>query len=366
MQTPTFNIKLLHNFISKQLKANMKKTNRPKLDFLSLVRKHNELTNEQKTAPIVSPSNISSFIANRGLSKQINQKLKSQTLAELDLSRYKILNEIGSGAYSTIYLTEEVDTNLQFALKKLIIDEVDMVSQIKNEIELVKYLSKKDVNIIPFHNFCINKLDATTHVIYLLMPLAEGDFSSQIMKIKSQRNFSLLNVFIELIKTCAIMQRENICHRDIKPQNILYLDENSMIEAQKFCLCDFDEVIRFKERCSSQMRLEVKGTQMFMSPILYQAFRTGEHLVVHNPFKSDAYSLGLCFVYAIAKTYDVIMNIREKDDDENKKFLKQYIDGQEINEDIVDLVMLMIAKEEKDRMDFIQLDEYINRLNYSN
>ena len=89
MQTPSFNIKLLHNFISKQLKANMKKTNRPKLDFLSLVRKHNELTNEQKTAPIVSPSNISSFIANRGLSKQINQKLKSQTLAELDLSRYK-------------------------------------------------------------------------------------------------------------------------------------------------------------------------------------------------------------------------------------------------------------------------------------
>ena len=56
MQTPSFNIKLLHNFISKQLKANMKKTNRPKLDFLSLVRKHNELTNEQKTAPIVSPS----------------------------------------------------------------------------------------------------------------------------------------------------------------------------------------------------------------------------------------------------------------------------------------------------------------------
>ena len=50
----------------------------------------------------------------------------------------------------------------------------------------------------------------------------------------------------------------------------------------------------------------------------------------------------------------------------NKKFLKQYIDRQEINEDIVDLVMLMIAKEEKDRMDFIQLDEYINRMNYSN
>ena len=62
------------------------------------------------------------------------------------------------------------------------------------------------------------------------------------------------------------------------------------------------------------MRLEVKGTQMFMSPIVYQAFRTGEHFVKHNPFKSDAYSLGLCFVYAIVKTYDVIMNIREKED----------------------------------------------------
>ena len=210
MQAPSLNMRLLHKFLANQIRNNINENEKKKFSFLSLVKRHNELTKKNKTHPIVSPTKLNTFVLNRGLSSQININLKSQTLAELDLSRFKILNEIGSGSYSTIYLTEDIDTQMQYALKKLIIDEVEVVAQIKNEIELVRFLSKKDINIIPFINFCINKLDATTHVIYLLMPLAEGDFSQEVIKHKSHRNFTYIDVARELIATLATMQRENI------------------------------------------------------------------------------------------------------------------------------------------------------------
>lgn len=364
MQAPSLNMRLLHKFLANQIRNNINENEKKKFSFLSLVKRHNELTKKNKTHPIVSPTKLNTFVLNRGLSSQININLKSQTLAELDLSRFKILNEIGSGSYSTIYLTEEIDTQMQYALKKLIIDEVEVVAQIKNEIELVRFLSKKDINIIPFINFCINKLDATTHVIYLLMPLAEGDFSQEVIKHKSHRNFTYIDVARELIATLATMQRENICHRDIKPQNILYLDEHSMIEAQKFCLCDFDEVIQIKSTIDEKIKLKVKGTEMFMSPILYKAFKNGELFAEHNPYKSDVYSLGLCFVYAITKSYNYLYRIRDNSDKENKIFLSKYLDNQEINEELIDLVEMMIKSDERDRLDFIQLEKYLQSNTY--
>ena len=241
-----------------------------------------------------------------------------------------------------------------FSFKKALFEFINVrVSNIR-QIEYIKLLI----------NFCINKLDATTHVIYLLMPLAEGDFSQEVIKHKSHRNFTYIDVARELIATLATMQRENICHRDIKPQNILYLDEHSMIEAQKFCLCDFDEVIQIKSSIVEKIKLKVKGTEMFMSPILYKAFKNGELFAEHNPYKSDVYSLGLCFVYAITKSYNYLYRIRDNSDEENKIFLSKYLDNQEINEELIDLVEMMIKSDERDRLDFIQLEKYLQSNTY--
>ena len=43
-----------------------------------------------------------------------------------------------------------------------------------------------------------------------------------------------------------------------------------------------------------------------MSPIIYEALIKNKKNVRHNIFKSDVYSLGLCFVYALTKNVDVI------------------------------------------------------------
>lgn len=351
MQGQFMDMKRLHSYLVKQIPSTLQRVSTSQIPLLSLVKKHNQM-NQFKSKPLTVSVSMNTFIRNRGLSLKINQKLKNQTTEELDLSKYIILNEIGSGAYSTIYLTEEVESHTQYALKKLIIDEVELVSQIKNEIELVKYLSERNLHIVPFINFCINKLDATTHVIYLLMPLAQSDFTT---KIRTQRNINLYNVLSELVDTLASMQREGICHRDIKPQNILYL-ENNLVQSRNFCLCDFDEVYKVPEDSTETLKLEVKGTELFMSPLVYNTFRYGVKYVIHNPFKSDVYSLGLCFVYVVTLSYDVLSSIRRNTDEENKALLTEHIE----NKNMVDILALMLKNEERDRLDFIELKEVLD------
>lgn len=312
---------------------------------------------KEPQTPLPTPFNhlstpTSIFVFNRRLSSKINNFLKSETPIELDLSKYTIHNEIGSGSYSTIYLVKENETQNEYALKKLIIDEVDYVAQIQNEICLVRYLSTLSINIIPFINFCINKLDATTHVIYLLMPLAQGDFSSEILSEKTRSH--LFTVLKSLIHTLSVMQDHNICHRDIKPQNILYDNKTN-----QFYLCDFDEVVEL-EGLSMYEELDIKGTAMFMSHILYKAFKQGEKTVRHNAYKSDVYSLGMCFVYAITKDYDVLDVVRENDDEENRKMLLTYLDKDNgVSNALIDVVCEMIRNDEECRKDFIEIETLI-------
>ena len=185
------------------------------------------------------------------------------------------------------------------------------------------------------------------------MPLAQSDF---ITKMRTQRNINLYDVLFELVDTLAAMQREGICHRDIKPQNILYLYEN-LIHSNNFCLCDFDEVYKVPDDSTDTMKLEVKGTEMFMSPIVYNTFRYGVKYVIHNPFKSDVYSLGLCFVYAITLSYEIVSSIRRNSDEENKALLKEYVG----NKNLLEILLMMLKNEERDRVDFKELKEVLER-----
>ena len=299
---------------------------------------------------LTTPTSI--FVFNRRLSSKINNFLKSETPIELDLTKYSIHQEIGSGSYSTIYLVKEKETQNEFALKKLIIDEVDYVSQIQNEICLVRFLSTLSINIVPFINFCINKLDATTHVIYLLMPLAQNDFSKEILNPSTRLH--LFTILKSLVHTLTVMQNNNICHRDIKPQNILYDNKTN-----QFYLCDFDEVIEL-EGLSMYEELDIKGTAMFMSHILYKAFKQGEKTVRHNAYKSDVYSLGMCFVYAITGNYDTLTIVREHEDEENREMLMTYVDDSKgISNALIDVVCDMIINDEESRKDFIELETFI-------
>ena len=189
------------------------------------------------------------------------------------------------------------------------------------------------------------------------MSLAYSDWGKEIEKKDKfySENF-LFSILKHLAKGLSLMQHKNIAHRDIKPQNILIMDN------ENYLLCDFDESIFIKRAYDAY---DVRGTQMFICPILQNCIFTGMKKAKINIYKSDIYSLGLCFVYAITKNFEVIKKIKKNHDDFlNKNIIINNIAGnKKLSDNFIEILMKMIAYNEKDRFDCIDLDKTLNHDN---
>lgn len=93
-----------------------------------------------------------------------------------------------------------------------------------------------------------------------------------------------------LINALCILEKLGIAHCDIKPQNILIMNMTTL----EIKLCDIGSCRVTKE---STEEFTLLGTVPFLAPELVKDF--SKEKVFHNPFKSDVFSLGLCFVYLL-------------------------------------------------------------------
>ena len=186
------------------------------------------------------------------------------------------------------------------------------------------------------------------------MPLAICDWGKEIeKKDKFYSEDFLLKILKNFSNGLSIMQYKNIAHRDIKPQNILIMKNGD------YLICDFDESIFVKKAYGT---FDVRGTEMYICPILQNCVYSGIKKTKINIYKSDVYSLGLCFVYAITKNFDVIKKIKKCNNDNiNKNLIVNNIVGNEKFSDFfIEILIQMIAFNEKDRLDFIQLNNLVN------
>ena len=155
------------------------------------------------------------------------------------------------------------------------------------------------------------------------------------------------------------MQRNNISHRDIKPQNILLFPDG------KFKIADFGEA---KEIFSSQRKNTIKqtirGTELYMSPILFQALQNKDsnmNYTEHNTFKSDVFSLGLCFLLAATLSINALCQIRELTDMLSIKVVLTKYFNRRYSTKFTDVLYKMLEVNEKERCDFIELNQITER-----
>ena len=138
------------------------------------------------------------------------------------------------------------------------------------------------------------------------MELAYTDWNKEIKRRilakKYYKENELIDLLKQIIKGFLFLQKKNIAHRDIKPQNILLFPDN------KFKISDFGEAKNIKNKTDQST---LRGSELYMSPLLYKGFKYNQKKVVHNPYKSDAFSLGYCLLYAICLNIKVLENIRE-------------------------------------------------------
>ncbi len=277
----------------------------------------------------------------------------------LNMNEIKIMNMIGKGSYGNIYQVEEVKTNQKLAMKKLIADGPDELQKFKNNIALYNSFNllgkNSNKNILPYFKYLIKKLDITTYSIYITMPLAECDWHKLITDKKNIQSEKVLHKFLKCLAIAgSFLQKSNVAHRDIKPQNVLITKQNEIF------LTDFDEAINVKTAIGIY---DIRGSEAYMSPILEKNLILGQKKVKHNVFKSDVYSLGLSFVYAMTKNLEILPKIKKCEDDKiNEKLLRDnIIKGGKYSEDFIKTIMKMVAYDEENRYDFHELAELFKK-----
>ena len=147
---------------------------------------------------------------------------------------------MGRGAFGTVYLAKQQGTSKLFAVKETFQD-----SRYKNrEASILKLVCKHPAIISVHQMFYTNKKDGK--YLNIVMEYLPGSLYDVIHQHSLQNiNISELDIAFytfQLIRACSYLWRLNICHRDIKPQNIV-VDPTT----KKIRLCDFGSAKKLKD-----------------------------------------------------------------------------------------------------------------------
>ena len=277
---------------------------------------------------------------------------------KLNLAEFTKISQIGKGSFGKIFAVKWVKNDKVYVLKKEIFNDIEFVEKRKNVVNIVVNFMEKTNNkgIIQIYSSLCKKIKKEYHY-YELMELGEMDWEKEI-NLRREKNLyytenELINISSQLIKTLSLMQKNHITHRDIKPQNILIVNG-------KYKLCDFGE-IRIMEREGIVVQ-RIRGSELYMSPILFYGLRANMIQVKHNTYKSDVFSLGMCILFAATMYFNCTDEIREITDMKIiKKVLIKHL-GDKYSNKLISLIYIMLQIEEKLRPDFIKLEENLNTL----
>ena len=315
-------------------------------------------------------TNNKNYIVNLNTKNNDNDKnkLKSYNLnfihydihpqSNFNSAEFIIINSIGEGSFGKIYCVQWIKNNKLYAMKKLDIQTIEELNEFKSKVKIVDDLYKK-TNHIGFVKLYADKVvilynQPICYNYYIIMELGDRDWEKEIqirlLHQKYYTEYELYQIIYQLVKTLSIMQQNNVTHRDIKPANVLIM--NGIYK-----ICDFGEASIING--NGVVIQSVRGSQLFMSPILFYAYNHNVPQVMHNTYKSDVYSFGMCILLAATLSGYTLYDIREILDIQqvSKIIINKLSSRYSIN--FINLLLQMLQIDENLRMDFIHLENYI-------
>ena len=320
------------------------------------IKNNNNIINNN----IINNNNINYNNSNRNSQKfLLNQKYTN-------FSEYKIIKQIGKGTFGQIFMVEN-NQHQYFAMKKIIATNLKDIKTLEHEYQILLDIQShgKKINLVQIYGIETKQLDPTTFVMYVLMELATTDWEKEILIRRNLGKYysenELMNIISSLITTFAQLQKEKISHRDIKPQNILIFQDS-----KTYKLADFGEAKELLEDDKPTERQTLRGTELYMSPILFYALRSRQIIkyVKHNPYKSDLFSFGLCCLFASTLCFESIYDVRELRNNTAIKYIIQKFLGKRYSNVVINIICSMLDVNENSRNDFIEMEKEIKKIGY--
>ena len=321
------------------------------------IKNKNSNSKNKTTVNIINGNNTNNYYSN--VKYLLNQKYAN-------FSDYKLIKQIGKGSFGQIFMVEN-DKNESFALKKLLATNLKDLKTLEHEYQILLDLQScgKKMNLVQIYGIETKQLDPTTFVMYVLMELASTDWEKEILSRHNINNYynekELMEIISSLITTFSQLQKERISHRDIKPQNILIFKESNTYK-----LADFGEAKELLKDDKPIERQTLRGTELYMSPILFYALRSSQMIkyVKHNPYKSDLFSFGLCCLFAASLCFESVYDVRELKNNTAIKYIIQKYLGNRYSNVVINIISSMLDLNEDSRNDFIEMEKEIKKLGY--
>lgn len=197
---------------------------------------------------------------------------------------YEIIEPIGRGAMGYVYKAKHTTMNAQYALKVLSGEQLTDVAwkRFRNEAQAIAKLQHP--NIVGIFNFGLHE----DNLPYYVMEFLEGEnLLNKVLEYGPAPWQQALPIFVEVCAALGYAHRKGIVHRDVKPGNIIVLNQPDSAGA-RVKVVDFG-IVKFSDETNPNSQKltsmgEVCGSPTYMSP--EQA--AGDKV---DP-RSDVYSLG--------------------------------------------------------------------------
>jgi len=281
--------------------------------------------------------------------------------------RYQIIKTIGEGGMANVYLAYDVILDRNVAVKILrgdLANDEKFVRRFQREALSASSLSHP--NIVEVYD-----VGEDNGFYYIVMEYIEGRHLKQLLKKRGKLTISeAVDIMLQLTDGMSVAHDHYIIHRDIKPQNIMIL-ENGMVK-----ITDFGIAMAINSTQLTQTN-SVMGSVHYLPP--EQANGKG------STIQSDIYSMGILFYELLTGTLpykgdnaveialkhlkEKIPSIKEFDDSipqsvENiiikstsKNIKNRYADAREMYEDLKTCLLDARKEEERVNLPYPDLDE---------
>lgn len=259
---------------------------------------------------------------------------------EKKIGNYCLDKIIFKGSTSKVFLAKHIITGEKVAIKilnkKLFKSDILSLKRIKKEIQILKMV--KHENIIRLLEIIENNNN-----IYLVTDYYQNDLISLVIKNKKLSEEKSLYYFSQYVNGLHYLYQSGICHRNIRPENLL-LDEKN----EKLKIIDFGLSTTYKK---NELLNSIVGAIIYAPPEMHLSEKYSGELV-------DIWNAGIVLYFMVCGKLPFC-------DEDEEKNIKHIITGfyeipSFVSKYCAEIIKSCLQVDPKKRINFSQLSKYIN------
>ena len=170
------------------------------------------------------------------------------TLSPKQVGQYSVIGDLGVGYSGKVKLAEHTETGKKVALKFIkksnLKDQPDLELKVKREISLMSIFNHP-------HILRLVEVFENDKYLYLATEYAEnGDLFEYIVQGHKPSEEEAISYFRQVIYALEILHQHNVCHRDLKLENIL-IDSSQSLKLADFGFSTWSKDDRLSSSCGS-------------------------------------------------------------------------------------------------------------------